>query len=134
MHGLIGPKATKVEWRLQLRLVEADHLRSVVFQEIIYDLLLGLRVQTSDIEGDQLELLPFSLDSGEIPVDSGSLSVGGCVSSTVPVASSIPIGTIVFCFDSYFFGASRESTYPSVRFPVVPLVFSWVSCCCCASR
>ena len=56
-----------------------------MFQEIIYDLLLGLRVQTSDIEGDQLEILPFSFDSGKISVDSRSLSVVECVSSTVSV-------------------------------------------------
>jgi len=69
-----------------------------VFQEIIYDLLLGLRVQTSDIEGDQFELPPFIFDSGDISIYSGSLFVGECVSSTVPVASSIPAGTIVFSF------------------------------------
>ena len=48
----MGPEATKVKWRLQLRLVEADHLRSVVLQEIVDDLLFGLGVQTTDIEGD----------------------------------------------------------------------------------
>ena len=69
-----------------------------MFQEIIYDLLLGLRVQTSDIEGDQLELPPFSFDSGEISIDSGSLFVGECVPSTVPVASSIPTRTVIFSF------------------------------------
>ena len=83
-----------------------------MFQEIIYDLLLGLRVQASDIEGDQFELLPFSLDSGEIFIYSRCLFVGDCVSSTVSVASSIPIGTIVFVLDSYFFDISRESTLP----------------------
>ena len=83
---------------MQLGLIETDHLRSVVFQEIIYDLLLGLRVQTSDIKEDQFELLPFSFDSGEISIDSGSLFVGECVSSTVPVASSIPARTVVFSF------------------------------------
>ncbi len=69
-----------------------------MFQEIIYDLLLGLRVQTSDIEGDQFELSPFSFDSGEISIDSGSLFVGDCVPSTVSVASSIPTRTVVFLF------------------------------------
>ena len=64
MHGLKRPVATQEEWRLQLGLTEADHLGSVVFEEIVYDLLFGLLIETSDIEGDQLELLPFSLDSG----------------------------------------------------------------------
>ena len=98
MQSLVGPEATQVKWRLQLGLIETDHLGSVVFQEIIYDLLLGLRVQTSDIKGDQFELPPFSLDSGEISIYSGSLFDCECVSSTVPVASSIPAGTVVFSF------------------------------------
>ncbi len=50
MHGLKRPEATQEEWRLQLGLTETDHLRSVVFQEIIDDLLFGLLVQTSDIK------------------------------------------------------------------------------------
>ena len=98
MQGLVRPEAAEIEWRLQLGLIETDHLRSVVFQEIIYDLLFGLRVQTSDIEGDQFELPPFGLDSGEISIDSRSVSVGESIPSTAPVASSIPIGTIVFPF------------------------------------
>ena len=69
-----------------------------MFQEIIYDLLFGLRVQTSDIEGDKFELLPLGLDIGEISIDSRFFSVGESIPSTVPVASSIPIGTIVFPF------------------------------------
>ena len=41
LHGLVRPEAIEIEWRLQLGLVETDHLRSVVFQEIVDDLLLG---------------------------------------------------------------------------------------------
>ena len=44
MHGLIRPEPTKIKWGLQLGLAEADHLRSVVLQEIIDDLLLGLLI------------------------------------------------------------------------------------------
>ncbi len=69
-----------------------------MLQEIKDDLLLGLQVQTSDIEGDQFELLPFSLDSGEIFIYSRCLFVGDCVSSTVSVASSIPTRTVGFSF------------------------------------
>ena len=58
MHGLERPEPTKEEWGLQLGLTITDHLRSVVFQEIVDDLLFGLLVQTSDIEGDESELLP----------------------------------------------------------------------------
>ena len=81
---------------MQLGLIETDHLRSVVFQEIVNDLLFGLLVETSNVEGDQFELPPFSLDSFEISIYSGSLFLGECVSSTVPVASSIPSRTVVF--------------------------------------
>jgi hypothetical protein len=40
-----------------------------MLQEVIYDLLFGLRVQTSDIEGDQFELLPVRSHIGEFSVD-----------------------------------------------------------------
>jgi len=49
---LVGPEPTKVEWALQLGLVEADYLRSVVLQEIVDDFLLALCVQPSYIEGN----------------------------------------------------------------------------------
>jgi hypothetical protein len=42
VHGLERPEPTKVEWGLQIRLTEANHLGSVAFQEIIHDLLFGL--------------------------------------------------------------------------------------------
>ena len=44
MHVLERPEPTKVEWGLQLGLAEADHLRSIVLQEIIDDLLFGLLI------------------------------------------------------------------------------------------
>ena len=44
MHGLERPEPTQVEWGLQLGLAEAYHLRSVVLQEIIEDLLFGLLI------------------------------------------------------------------------------------------
>jgi hypothetical protein len=47
-----------------------------MLQEITYDLLFGLRVQTSDIKGDQFELLPVRSHIGESSVDMLSLSVG----------------------------------------------------------
>jgi hypothetical protein len=64
LHGLVGPEAVEIEGRLKLRLVETDHLRSVVLEEIVDDLLFGLGVQTSDVEGDQFDntssvTLPF---------------------------------------------------------------------------
>ncbi len=75
-HGLERPEATQEEWRLQLGLTEADYLGSVVFEKIVDDLLFGLLVETSDIEGDQLELLPVRFHFREISFDSGSVSIG----------------------------------------------------------
>ena len=48
----MGPEPTKVEWALQLGLVEADYLWSVMLQEIVDDFLLVLCVQPSHIEGN----------------------------------------------------------------------------------
>ena len=44
MHGLIRPEPTEIEWGLQLGLTEADHLRSVVLQQVIDYLLFGLLI------------------------------------------------------------------------------------------
>ena len=55
MHGLKRPEANQEEWGLQLGLAKADHLRSAVVKEIVNDLLFGLLVQTSDIEGDEFD-------------------------------------------------------------------------------
>ena len=49
---LLGPEPTKIEWALQLGLVEADYLRSIMLQEIIDDLLFVLCVHTSHVEGN----------------------------------------------------------------------------------
>ena len=48
----MGPEPTQVEWALQLGLVEADYLGSIMLQEIIDDLLLFLCVQPSHFEGN----------------------------------------------------------------------------------
>ena len=48
----MGPEPTKIEWALQLGLVEADYLRSIMLQEIIDDLLLVLGVESPHIEGN----------------------------------------------------------------------------------
>ena len=50
MSGATSP--TQIEWALQLGLVEADYLRSIMIKEIIDDLLLVLGVQSSHIEGN----------------------------------------------------------------------------------
>jgi hypothetical protein len=60
LHGLIRPEAIEIEGRLEFSLIETDHLRSVVLEKIIDNLLFGLGLQASNVEGDQFELLPVS--------------------------------------------------------------------------
>ena len=87
MHGLKRPEPTQIEWGLQLGLAEADHLRSVVLQEIIDDLLFGLLIKSSDIEGNELELFPFRSHFCEISVDLLAVTVRKCISSVFSVSS-----------------------------------------------
>jgi len=96
MHGLERPEATQEEWRLQLGLTETDHLRSVVFEEIVYDLLFGLLVETSDIEGDESELLPVGFHFREISLNPRSIFVGECISPVFSVVCSTPTVTLIF--------------------------------------
>ena len=67
-----------------------------MLQEIIYDLLFGLRVQTSDIEGDQFELLPVRSHIGESPVNVSSVPVGECISPVFPAIGSTPTRILLF--------------------------------------
>jgi hypothetical protein len=67
-----------------------------MFQEIIYDLLFRLGVQTSDIEGDQFELLPVRSHIGESPVDVLSVPVGECISPVLSVIGSTPTIRLLF--------------------------------------
>ena len=55
-----------------------------MLQEIVDDLLLGLGVQTTDIKGDQFELLPDGPCIGAFPVDVRSFSIG---QRTLPIFS-----------------------------------------------
>ena len=90
MHGLKRPEPTQVEWGLQLGLAEADHLRSVVLQEIVDDLLFGLLIKSSDIEGNEFELFPFRSHFREIAVDMLSVPVWSIVSPVLSVVCSTP--------------------------------------------
>ena len=90
MHGLERPEPTKIKWGLQLGLAEADHLRSVVLQEIINDLLFGLLIKSSDIEGNEFELFPLRSHFREVTVDVLSVPVGSIVSPVLSVVCSIP--------------------------------------------
>ena len=87
MHGLKRPEPTKIEWGLQLGLAEADHVRSIVLQEIVDDLLFGLLIKSSDIEGNEFELFPVRSHFREITVDVLPVPVGSIVSPVFSVAS-----------------------------------------------
>jgi hypothetical protein len=72
---------------LQLGLAEADHLRSVVLQEIVDDLLFGLLIKSSDIKGDEFKLTPFRSHFREISVDLLTVTIGKCTLSVFSVTS-----------------------------------------------
>jgi hypothetical protein len=75
-----------------------------MLQEIIYDLLFGLRVQTSDIQGDQFELLPVRSHIGESPVDLSSVPVGECISPGFSAIGSTPTRILVSLnFNIYYY-------------------------------
>ena len=61
---------------MQLGLAEADHLRSVVLQQVIDDFLFGLLVQSSDIEGDEFELTQIRSHFREVSVNMLFVPVG----------------------------------------------------------
>jgi hypothetical protein len=67
-----------------------------VFEEIVYDLLFGVLIETSDIEGDESELLPVRFHFREISFDSRSVSIGECVPSVLSIGCSTPTGPLVF--------------------------------------
>ena len=96
MHGLERPEPTKEEWVLQLGLTKTDHLRSSVFKEIVHDLLFGLLVETSDIEGDESELLPIGFHFREIYLNPRSIFVVDCISPVSSVVCSTPTVTLTF--------------------------------------
>ena len=96
MHGLERPEANQEEWGLQLGLTQTDHLWSVVFKEIVNDLLFGLLIETSDIEGDELELFPVGFHFREISFDPRSVFIGECISSVFSVICSTPTTAVVF--------------------------------------
>ncbi len=67
-----------------------------MLQQVIYDLLFGLLVESSDIEGDEFELSPFSFRFCEVSVDMLFVPVGDCILSVFSVASLITAVTFVF--------------------------------------
>ncbi len=96
MHGLKRPEPTQVEWGLQLGLAEADHLRSVVLQEIVDDLLFGLLIKSSDIEGNEFKLFPLRSHFREITADVLSVPVGSIISPVLSVSGPVIFAVFVF--------------------------------------
>ena len=62
-----------------------------MLQEIVDDLLFGLGVQSTDIEGDQFELLPVGPCIGAFPVDVWSFSIGQRTLPIFSVCGSVPL-------------------------------------------
>ena len=73
-----------------------------MFQEIVDDLLFGLLVQTSDIEGDEFELLPVGFHFREISFDPRFVSIGECISPVFSVVCSTPTVTLIFVLGLLF--------------------------------
>ena len=67
-----------------------------MLQQVIDNLLFGLLVKSSDIEGDEFELTPFRSHFREISVDLLTVTIGKCTSSVISVASCLCI--IAFAF------------------------------------
>ena len=81
---------------MQLGLAEADHLRSIVLQQVIDYLLFGLLVQSSDIEGNEFELIPLSSHFSEISVDLLSCTIGECVLPVFSFTRLISVAVSIF--------------------------------------
>ena len=81
---------------MQLGLAEADHLRSVMLQQVIDNLLFGLLVKSTDIEGDEFELTPFISHFREVSADMLLVPVGRYIFPVFSVTSSISTVVLVF--------------------------------------
>ena len=62
-----------------------------MLQEIVDDLLFGLGVHTTDIKGDQFELLPVGPCIGAFPVYVWSFSIGQRTLPIFSVCGSVPL-------------------------------------------
>ena len=67
-----------------------------MLQQVIDYLLFGLLVKSSDIEGDEFELIPLRSHFREISVDFLTVTIGKCTSSVFSVAICLRI--IAFAF------------------------------------
>ena len=58
-----------------------------MLQQVIDYLLFGLLFQSSDIKGNEFELIPLRSHFREISVDFLTVTIGKCTSSVISVAS-----------------------------------------------
>ena len=72
-----------------------------MFQEIVYDLLFGLLIETSDIKGDEFELLPVGFHR-EISLDPRSVFIGECISPVFSVICSTATTAVIFVLGLLF--------------------------------
>ena len=67
-----------------------------MLQQVIYYLLLGLLVQSSDIKGNEFELIPLSSHFSEISVDFVPSTIGECTLSVFSVTRLFCIAASIF--------------------------------------
>ena len=67
-----------------------------MLQQVIDDLLFGLLVQSSDIEGNEFELIPVSSHFSEISVNLVSSTIGECTLPVFSVARLFCIAASIF--------------------------------------
>ena len=67
-----------------------------MLQQVIYYLLFGLLVQSSDIEGDEFEFTPLGSHFREISVDLLSCTIGECVLPIFSVTRFISVAVSIF--------------------------------------
>ena len=67
-----------------------------MLQQVIDYLLFGVLVQSSNIEGDEFELIPFGSHFREISVDLLSSTIGECVLPVFSVTRLISVAVSIF--------------------------------------
>jgi hypothetical protein len=97
-HRLVRPEASQVHCRLQLGFAKADHLGSVASHKFVDHLLFRLGVETSDIEGEEFELLPVSSHFRESAIDVVSLTVRSCIRQVLSVVGLVPSRSLRLLF------------------------------------
>ena len=67
-----------------------------MLHEIVDNLLFGLLIKSSDVEGNEFELFPFRSHFREIAVDMLSVPVGSIISPVLSVSGLVNFAVFVF--------------------------------------